>query len=275
MSKGFVILVQNTIEVDYLRQAYALALSIKVSQQTEKNVSLVTNDVVPDEYKHVFDHIIPIPWFDDTPSRYKAENRWKVYHVTPYDETIVLDADMLFLEDVSLWWEQCKNYDVNYCSRIKNYKLDTVVDTVYRKAFVANQLTSPYNALHYFKKSDVAFEFYKCLEFVCNNWQECYTMFAPQYYEDVLSMDLAVAVAAELSGIRVTDNSSPLEFIHMRPGLQGWVLTPVTWQGAVLSVMSTDGKLTINNIKQSKVFHYIEKDFLTDKMIEKLENAYA
>lgn len=275
MSKGFLILVQNTPEVDYIRQAYALALSIKVSQKKYNNVSLVTNDDVPDKYKHAFDNIIEIPWLDTANTRYKAENRWKMYHVTPYEETIVLDADMLFLEDISKWWDQCNAYDVNYCSKIKNYKLEPVIDTVYRKNFIENNLTSPYSALHYFKKTDTAFEFYKCLEFVCNNWQECYTVFAPNLYENNLSMDMSVAVTIELSGINAVDKLSPLEFIHMRPALQGWTLPPTTWQQSVMSVMNSNCELTVGNIKQSKIFHYIEKDFLTDDMIRRLELAYV
>ena len=274
MSKGFLILVQNTESVDYLKQAYALALSIKISQAEVNNISIVTNDEVPDKYRRVFDQVIPIPWIDTTQSRYKAENRWKLYHATPYDETIVLDVDMLVLEDISTWWEQCKNYDVNYCSRIKNYKLETVVDDVHRQVFIENNLTSPYNAVHYFKKSDTAAEFYKCLEFVCNNWQECYSIFAPKLYEDVLSMDLATAVAIELSGIHAVDECSPLEFIHMRPKLQGWVIPSVSWQNSVPAVYNSRGELIVSNIKQSKIFHYIEKDFLSDKILKKLEDGY-
>ena len=95
MSKGFVVLAQNTSNVDYVKQAYALALSIKFSQKTVKSISIITNDVVPDEYKDVFDTIIPIPWVDDAQDKeWKVENRWKIYHVTPYEETIVLDTDM-------------------------------------------------------------------------------------------------------------------------------------------------------------------------------------
>jgi hypothetical protein len=180
---------------------------------------------------------------------------------------------MLMLEDISTWWEQCSNYDVNYCSRIKNYKLEPVVDTVYRKVFIENQLTSPYNALHYFKKNDRAHEFYRCLEFVCNNWEECYSIFAPELYENVLSMDLAVAITIELSGIYAVDALSPLEFIHMRPALQGWPLPPVSWQKTVRSVINSKGQLTVGNIKQSRVFHYIEKDFMTDNIITVLENV--
>jgi nucleotide sugar dehydrogenase len=54
VSKGFVILAQNTSDVDYVRQAYALALSIKNTQKTVSAVSLITNDVVPDNYQGVF-----------------------------------------------------------------------------------------------------------------------------------------------------------------------------------------------------------------------------
>ena len=54
MSKGFLLFAQNTNSVNYVTQAYALALSIKFSQHEIKNVSLVTNDKVPKKYQKVF-----------------------------------------------------------------------------------------------------------------------------------------------------------------------------------------------------------------------------
>ena len=277
MSKGFLVFAQNSENGNYIQQAYALALSIKISQKTVRNISLVTNDVVPEEYKSVFDQIIEIPWVtEDIDSRYKAEHRWKLYHVAPYDETIVLDADMLLLEDISTWWDQCSNYEINYCSRIKNYKLETVTDTFYRKTFIENQLTSPYAALHYFKQCDTAYEFYKVLEFVCNNWEWCYDKFAPKEYQNCLSMDLATAIAIEISGIYdCIDNCSPLEFIHMRPMLQGWDLISEHWQDAVPAALNSKGDLLVGNIKQSRIFHYMEKDFLSKSILDKLEELYG
>jgi hypothetical protein len=101
VSKGFVVLAQNNKNVDYIKQAYALALSIKATQTTFTNISLVTNNRVPKKYKSVFDKIIPIPWNDDAKkTQWKVENRWKLYHASPYYETIVLDADMLMLADI-------------------------------------------------------------------------------------------------------------------------------------------------------------------------------
>jgi len=274
MSKGFLVVAQNTPSVDYIKQAYALALSIKFSQNTYNKISIMTNDLVSDEYSAVFDKIIAIPWNDAAvDSEWKVENRWKVFHITPYDETIVLDADMLLLEDISKWWQYCSNYDLKFCSRIKNYKLEPVIDNVYRNAFSYNHLQNPYSALHYFKKSDSAYTFYKVLEFVCYNWEWAWTTVAPAYYQKWLSIDLAVAVAIELLGLQETavDRISPLEFIHMKPALQGWHETPEKWQDVVPAMLNSKGDLVVGNIKQSKLFHYVEKDFINDKLLTQLK----
>lgn len=274
VSKGFLILAQNTETVDYVQQAYALALSIKHTQHTISNVSLVTTDPVPEKYKSVFDNIIEIPWITPAEtSRYKTEHRWKLYHVTPYDETIVLDSDMLMLEDISIWWDNCKNYDLQFCSKVNNYKLETITNNFYRKAFTENNLSNPYFALHYFKKTDPALEFYKTLEFVCNNWEWFYDKFASNEYQNWLSMDLATAITIEVMGLNetVVNSCSPLEFIHMKPGIQGWKPIPVSWQTTVPYVFNSKGNLVVGNIKQSKLFHYVEKDFLTSKIISRLE----
>lgn len=279
MSKGFLIFAQNTADVNYVQQAYALALSIKFSQRNIKNVTLVTNDKVSKKYQKVFDNIIPIPWSDDVvSSRFAGEHRWKLYHVTPYEETIVLDSDMLLLEDISTWWEYCNQFDVTYCSTVKNHKLEKITDTFYRQTFVANNLPSPYCALHYFKKSNNAHEFYKVLEFVCNNWEWCYSQFAPVKYQDCLSMDLATAIAIELSGREgdMLNAHSPLEFIHMKPYIQGWALPTNSWQDSILYVLNARGELIVGNIKQSKLFHYTEKNFISKKIIQRLEElAYG
>lgn len=273
MSKGFLLFAQNTETVDYVKQAYALALSIKLSQTSIKNVSLVTNSPVPEQYAQVFDQIIPIPFESGGSSALQGEHRWKLYYATPYEETIVLDSDMLMLEDISAWWDYCSNYDVKFCSQIKNYKLELIQDTYHRKAFIANHLSNPYFALHYFKKNQPAFEFYKVLEFVCNNWQWCYDQFAMKEYQEWLSMDLAAAIAIEIMGIheQVIDVCNPMNFVHMKTPIQGWPTIPLSWQDAVPFIFNSRGELIVGNIKQSKLFHYVEKNFITDKILQRLE----
>lgn len=277
MSKGFLLFAQNTNDVDYIMQAYALALSIKNTQTSINNVSLVTNNPVPKKYTKIFDSIIPIPWFKETnDSILQAEHRWQLYHASPYEETIVLDSDMLLVEDISSWWTYCSNFNIRFCSKIKNYKNEYIkIDPFHRKTFIANKLTNPYYALHYFKKSDTAHNFYKVLEFVINNWEYCRGTFAPLEPQTWISMDLATAIAIEISGMEdeIFDSCSPLEFVHMKIPLQNWDTNTEYWQNAVHSIITSKGELVVGNIKQSKLFHYVEKDFITDQFIKQLEKV--
>ena len=275
VSKGFLIYAENSKSVNYIDQAYALALSIKYSQHTVNSVSIMTNDKLSKKQQAVFDQVVEIPWSEEnTESRYKSEHRWKLFHVSPYEETIVLDADMLLIDDISNWWSYCNNFDIKFCSKVTNYKLEMIKeDTVHRRAFIDNKLTNPYFACHYFKKSEQAYNFYKVLEFVCNNWEWCYDKFAPVSYQNWSSMDLIAAIAIEITGYyeSVIDEFCPMEFVHMKIPLQHWPIIPNTWQDAVPYVLNSKGDLVVGNIKQSKLFHYVEKSFLSKKIILKLE----
>jgi len=275
MNKGFLVFAQNTNSVDYVQQAYVLALSIHNSQEEIKNISLVTNSSVPSKYKSVFDQIIPIPYFKEIKdSPLQAEHRYQLYSATPYDETIVLDADMLVLEDLSDWWEFCKDYNIKFCSKVKNYKQETIIsDPFHRKSFIANKLSNPYFALHYFKKSEQAKTFYKVLEYVINNWELCCGQFAPKEYQKWTSMDLATAIAIDILDMQdIVDPINPLEFIHMKPMLQGWTMPPASWQDITITNYSNK-KLFVNNIQQGRIFHYVEDNFLTELLIRELENV--
>jgi hypothetical protein len=274
MSKGFLIFAENTGSCDYITQAYALALSIKYSQKNFNNVSLMTNDAVPLEYQTVFDKIIPIPFDVENSGKYKTENRWQLYYATPYEETITLDADMLMLQDISDWWNYCADHDIKICSRIKNYKQELVLDDrLHRATFIDNKLTNPYFACHYFKKNQVAYEFYKVLEFVVTHWEFCRGTFAPNTPQMWPSMDLATAIAIEITGqyASVMDSASPLEFIHMKVGIQNWPVPFDSWQDTVPFVLNSKGDLIVGNIKQPKLFHYVEKNFLSNKILSKLK----
>lgn len=275
MTKGFVVLAQNTDTIDYVRQAYALALSIKLTQKTVSNISIITNDPVPDNYKQVFDQVIDIPWGDASEgSRFKVENRWKIYHASPYEQTIVLDTDMLVLDDLSSFWNTFENYDVYYTSKVYDYRSKLVTSDYYRKAFTANNLPSIYSGLHFFKKSEFAQEFYSWVELITNNWEMFYGHFVSEYYPDRASMDITAALAARImdAEYKITNyKHDPVTFTHMKSRIQSWSEPTDSWMQSVAVYFDKDCNLKIGNFQQQGVFHYTEKDFLTDKMIEKLE----
>ena len=274
MSRGFLVLAQNTDTVNYVEQAYALALSIKVSQKEVTSISVITNDPIPDHYKNVFDQIIPIPWIGTTTTKLKTENRWKLFHVTPYDETIVLDTDMLMLDDITSWWNYCSNHDLKFCSSVVNYKQDKITkDVFHRKVFISNNLPNPYFACHYFKKSNLAYSFYKVLETISNNWELFYGKIAPISYQKWPSMDLSAAIAIEMMGVheQVIDICSPLEFTHMKPNLQDWPRPTEKWMDSVPYSLNSNGDFLVGNIKQHYLFHYVDKGFISQSIIDKLE----
>jgi hypothetical protein len=272
VNRGFLVVAQNS-DVDYVRQAYALALSIKSTQPTINNISIVTNDLVPEEYQSVFDRIIPIPFGDHAADKkWKVENRWKLYHASPYDETIVLDTDMLVLNNIENAWKFVESHNLFFTSVVKNYKGNTVVDTVYRKTFIENNLPNLYSGMFYFKKSADTEQFFKILEFITFNWQRIYFDNIPKYTQKFFSFDVSVSIAAKILGIddNIVHTHSPFYFTHMKPALQGWEPSPGSWLTQTLVHFNENKELFLNNIKQTGIFHYVEDEFLTNDIIEKL-----
>jgi hypothetical protein len=276
MSKGFILYASNTDKDDYVRMACALAMSIKLTQpNTLNNVSIITDNDIPDKYKHLFDQIIPIPWKDASTSRYSVENRWKIYHVTPYDENISLDVDMLVLKDISIFWKIFEKYDIYYTSKVTDYRGNFTNSDFYRKAFTANNLPNLYSALHFFRKSDQAKQFYKWLELITNNWELFYGKYVTEHYPDNPSMDITASLAAKIlseSPSNFTNPSSSLvNFVHMKPKLQQWRSPSESWLTSVGVYFDNNCNLKIGNFQQENIFHYTENNFLSDMIVEKLE----
>lgn len=270
MSKGYLIFAQNS-DVDYLKQAVALSASLKASGNFEP-VSVVTNNPVPDKYENLFDQIIPIPWGDNSVgSIWKVENRWKLYHVTPYDETIVLDSDIIVTENMSTAWSFFSEYDLYFTSTVYDYKARPITDTENRKAFISNNLPNVYFGLHYFKKTDFCLAFYKQLEEVVKNYKIYYKYFTPNNTQQFVSMDVSSAIAIKILDIEnlVTCRVfEPIKFIHMKSNLQQLALNTASWQ-SVLDCNLGDN-LLIGNHVQRGVFHYVENDFLTDEIFNRV-----
>ena len=270
MSKGHLIFAQNST-TDYIRQAYALALSIKKVNKINQ-VCLVTNDPVPLDYISVFDFIVKFPWGDMAEkSKWKIENRWKIIHCTPFKETLVYDSDMLLLESNDHLWYCLDGNEVELTSRVYDYKgnLITKYNNPYRKAFAANNLPDVYCGLFYFKKSKASFEFFRWIECIMKDYERIYSTYTPNLTQKICSMDVSAAIAADILNIK---QNQVLSFTHMKPGVQGWNINDLeSWQKYVISYLNYELELTVGNYRQSGLFHYVEDSFLTDEIIKKLE----
>ena len=85
MDKGFVILAQNTADVNYVQCAEQLAESI-MRVMPDAKVSLISDEKTKCK---AFHKVIPLPYGDQAPdSDWKLINDWQVYEASPYTHTI-------------------------------------------------------------------------------------------------------------------------------------------------------------------------------------------
>ena len=269
--KGFLTIAQNGTH-DYVRMAYALAMSLKLSQKKHGRLSIIANkgEEIPDRYKRAFDHII---YIDKTDSEWKVDNKWQYFWLTPYDETIVLDTDMLFFHDISEWWNYLGLYNnLEFTTEIYNFKKEIIVSDYYRKTFTNNHLPNLYTALFYFNKSQDVEEYFKLVKEMFFNWQEFYNKFL-QDPPKHLSGDVIYALAAKTMYNRKWKNH--LKFVHMRGRLQHPNIVN-DWNKYLQSFFTkyqNNIGLKINNYNQVYPFHYIKKNFLNDEVIELYEET--
>lgn len=283
MSKGYLVIAQDNSEHDYLRMAYALSLSIKISQSTVNSfaVAVTEGTEIPSKYMEVFDHVITIPWGDHAEKEeWKVGNKWKYYYMTPFDETVILDTDMLLTNDISNWWDVLSRKDVWYTSDVKTYKGETITDDRYRKTFTSNELPNVYTAFMYFKKTDMSAELFKMAEYIFNNWERFFYEFLDETRPKHLSGDVAFALAVKILGYEnefsETDNLTMPSFVHMKSLLQKVKLDCLSddWTQHIPTYFNDNCELKVGNFKQIYPFHYHIKHWLTDDIIARLENKY-
>lgn len=246
---------------NYVSLAETLARSIAVTQSSVNKISVVT-DGDPDP--KLFDHVIKLDKDISGDSSWKIHNRVQFYDLSPYDETVILDADMLFLTDVSSWWHYMSTHDFLITNRVLTWRGETVTASSYRKTFVSNKLPDVYTAFAYFKKTSLPKTLFRLTENIIQNWSSWTENFTPNNPQDFPSLDVAMAIAIKILDCEheVTTTRSYPTFTHMKSGCQGWKSYNEDWQ-KMLPYYIYNKRLKIGNYFQSGVLHYVNKDFPT------------
>lgn len=269
MSRGIFLLAQNS-DTNYVKQACFCAFTIK-KFNPDLSITLATNDFVPKKYEVYFDNIIEIPGKDlAQEEKWKISNRAKIYKMSPYEETIVLDVDMLVLSDISSWWNTLEDYDLYFTSNPLTYKGELITSDFYRKTFTANNLPNTYVGMHYFKKSKLAEEFYTWLEVIVENWKNFYDQHLETKKPPFCSIDVCAAIAIKIIDCEsyVTNRSKIYPtFTHMKAKCQNWKRSVHSWQDYVEPYITDDFDFKIGNYKQVGIFHYTENEFV-EKFLE-------
>jgi hypothetical protein len=277
MNFGYLIVVStdNTSTIDYPAMAYALAISIKNTQKEGYDrVAVVINDKSKlERFKStwVFDHIIE----QELPAHWDGRS-W-MDKLTPFDQTVCLDADMLFTRDYSHWIDYfIANSELYVANRSYTYRDEIVKDEHYRKAFIKNDLPNLYSFWTFFKKdSELVNEFFTLGRAIINNPVEFSNLYLSAYKPKVVGTDEAFALSAKI--LDIADKISyDLDFpkvTHLKPLIQNW-----PWEAEAVSdhvgfYLNKSGKLKIGNYQQHNIVHYVEKDKMTDEFINVLEEV--
>lgn len=287
MSKGYIVIAQNTKDTNYLEQAYALALNLKLTQSTVSNLCVCvdgpTRKLLRQRHENVFDKIVDIPWNDDAEKEldWKINNKWKYFHMTPYDETVILDTDMIFPTDVSHWWDILQQKDIWATTNVRTFRGDIAKDSYYRKTFELNNLPNIYTAFFYFKKSELAAELFTMIEIIFQHWQRMFYKYLPKGKPDWLSADVAFALAIKLLGIESECTRENIDtvptFIHMKSHVQNikGAVVASDWGDSIPTYYKAYNDFKIGNFQQLLPFHYVQKDWMTEKRIQQMENDYG
>jgi len=268
MDRGFVVLAQNNSQNDYIHDAFNLALSLHCTQKNTPRISLITNNPVPAEYRILFEHIIPIPYNDSAKySNWKIQNRWKIYHASPYTRTIVLDADILATKDLEYLWNDFEKYNICFSTNPLTYRNEVIKNNSYRTW--NDKLPDIYSTVHFFKKSDEAKEYYTWLESVMKNWEVFYKKILGNDIPDKCSVDLSSAIVNKLISIGDEYVYHKPCFVHMKHKVLGInIVNQIKWTQQIPLYLTDNLELYAANYKQNHLFHYADSDIISKRITD-------
>ena len=273
MKFGYLIIVNDKQDTDYAKLAYALALSIKNTQKEGYDkVALVINDKTRIENftsTWVFDEIIEWDGADHWDGRSYMDE------LTPWEHTICLDADMLFLRDYSHWAEYfIKNSELYIANKAYTYRSEVITGDYYRKCFTANELPNLYSFYTFFvKNSPLVKDFFNLNREIIKNPELYSNNFLGKYKPKIVGTDEAFALAAKILDVS-EDISYPLEFprvVHMKGMIQNWPYAAEDCFDHVGFYFNKKGKLKIGNYEQNDIVHYVNKEKVTLETVNILE----
>jgi hypothetical protein len=276
MNVGYLIFVNQNKDVDYLRLAYLLAMSIKATQKEGYDrVALVTNNtekVSKLKSPWVFDHVIDLD---------KKEKGWNprswMDRYSPFDYTVCLDADMIFFRDYSHWIDLLikSNMEVFIPNRSYTYRGEKITSDYYRKTFTANSLPNLYSFYTFFKTdSESAREFFNLGRWIINNPSEFKNEFLSNYPPKIVGTDESLSLAAKILDIQdtMTIDTDLVKIVHLKPMIQNWPWPTEEVFDHVGFYFDLDGQLKIGNYQQFNIMHYYKKEIITDEIISIMEN---
>lgn len=275
---GFLTISQNTAHIDYLRLAYAQACNLKAIHREWKYAVILdqnTKKEITNSCKDVFDFIIDLPHDEnEQQSQWKLANEYQVFNLSPFKETIKVEADLVVTRPIDHWLTAFRFRDVVLSFKCKNYRQEFSTSRTYRHFFDDNDLPDIYSGLMYFRYSVFAQKFFNTAKQILDNWSYLQTHVLKNCRENTPSTDVLYSLTSKILGVEncTIPSFEYINFVHMKPSIQGWADSG-KWQDMTVVEQDND-MIRIHNLNQYHPIHYHEKDFINLERLNYFERRY-
>ena len=186
-------------------------------------------------------------------------NDWQMFQISPYRQTIKLEADMIAASPVDHWWTLFELRDVVVSTGARTWYDIPAESRYYRKCFDANNLPDVYNAITYWRLSKTAQEFFSLVRSIFENWTEFRKLL--RFPEDAPSTDLVYAMAAQIVGPEQVILPAGLgpSIVHMKR-----YINPLQSNDWTRELAWETDPFRINTVAQWGFVHYYQKDWCCD-----------
>lgn len=183
-------------------------------------------------------------------------NDWQCHWLSPYRQTIKLEADMICASPIDHWWTMLEHKDVVVSTGARDFYNNVTDNRYYRKAFDANNLPDVYNAITYWRVSKLATEFFQLVRDIFTRWDQYRTLI--KFPDDVPSTDLVYAMASEIIGreqVTLPDTTYP-RIVHMKSKIN-----PIRGKDWTKELVWEHDPFRIQTVAQWGMVHYYVKDW--------------
>ena len=183
-------------------------------------------------------------------------NDWQCHWLSPYRQTIKLEADMICASPIDHWWTLFEKRDVVISQGARTFYDAPAESRFYRKIFDKNSLPDVYNAITYWRVSQTAKDFFVLVRSIFENWPDYKRLL--KFPDDEPTTDVVYAVAAVIIGketVTLPPGLGPT-IVHMKQHINR--LQTENW---TQELIWENNPLRINTVAQWGLVHYHVKDW--------------
>ena len=186
-------------------------------------------------------------------------NDWQCFTASPYRQTIKLEADMICASPIDHWWTLFERRDVVISQGCRDFYDRPGQSRYYRRIFDQNNLPDVYNAITYWRRSQLAMDFFNLVRAIFTHWDQYKTLL--KFPDDLATTDIVYAIAAIIIGVEQVTLPVGLgpTIVHMKQHIIGTVTDNWTKE-----LVWEHDPFRINTVAQWGLVHYHIKEWANE-----------